>query len=82
MREPREFRLGHIPQAQLIPLPQILSDTPDLPDNREIVLVCRGGWRSTRATCMLQNKGYRNVRILRGGMLAWEATGLLKAIDY
>jgi SulP family sulfate permease len=82
VRQPREFKRGHIPQAQSIPLPKILSDTPDLPDNREIVLVCRGGWRSTRATCMLQNKGYQNVRILRGGMLAWEATGLLKAINY
>jgi SulP family sulfate permease len=81
VREPREFRLGHIPQAQLIPLPQILSDTPDLPGNREIILVCRGGRRSTRAIRILQNKGYQNVRVLQGGMLAWEAAELLEAID-
>jgi SulP family sulfate permease len=81
VREPREFRLGHIPQAQLIPLPQILSDTPDLPDNRKIVLVCRGGRRSTRAICILQGRGYQNVCVLRGGMLAWEAADLLEAVD-
>jgi rhodanese-related sulfurtransferase len=30
---------------------------------------------------MLQNKGYDNIAVLRGGMLAWEAAGLLEAID-
>jgi rhodanese-related sulfurtransferase len=30
---------------------------------------------------MLQNKGYQNVRVLEGGMLAWEAAGLLEAVD-
>ena len=81
VREPREFKRGHIPQAQLIPLPKILSDIPDLPNNREIVVVCRGGRRSTRATYMLQNKGYQNVRVLQGGMLAWESAQLLEAVD-
>ncbi len=81
VREPYEFKRGHIPQAQLMPLPKILSDTSDLPDNREIVLVCRSGRRSTRAAYMLQNKGYHDIRILRGGILAWEAAALLEAID-
>jgi SulP family sulfate permease len=81
VREPREFRLGHIPQAQLIPLPKLLSDTSDLPADREIVVVCRGGRRSTRATYALQNRGCQKVWVLQGGMLAWEAAGLLEAID-
>jgi SulP family sulfate permease len=81
VREPREFKQGHIPEAQLIPLPKILSDTLDLPNNREIILVCRSGRRSTRATHLLQTKGYQNVRMLQGGMLAWEAARLLEAID-
>ena len=81
VREPREFKQGHIPQARLIPLPQLISDASDLPPDRKIVCVCRGGRRSTRATYMLQNKGYQNVRVLEGGMLAWEAAGLLEAVD-
>jgi sulfate permease, SulP family len=81
VREPREFRRGHIPRAQLIPLPKILTDMPDLPTDREIVVVCRGGRRSTRATHLLQSSGYQQVRVLRGGMLAWETAGLLEAVE-
>ena len=81
VREPREFRQGHIPQARSIPLPQLISDASDLPLDREIVFACRGGRRSRRATHLLQSKGYQNVRVLEGGMLAWEAAGLLEAID-
>ncbi len=81
VREPREFKQGHIPQARLKPLPKLLSDPLDLPPDREIVCVCRGGRRSTRATYILQNRGYRQVWVLKGGMLAWEAAGLLEAID-
>ena len=81
VREPREFKQGHIPQARLIPLPKILSDRADLAYNDPIVLVCRSGRRSARAACVLQSRGYDNARILRGGMLAWEAAGLLQAIE-
>jgi SulP family sulfate permease len=81
VREPREFRQGHIPQAHLIPLPQLLTEKPDLPDDRDVVLVCRSGRRSLRAACTLPQKEYPKLHILRGGMLAWEAAKLLEAID-
>jgi SulP family sulfate permease len=81
VREPREFRRGHIPQAQLSPLPKLLSDTFELPKDHPIVFVCRGGRRSARAVNILHNKGYEDMAVLRGGMLAWEAAGLLEAID-
>lgn len=80
VRERREFKRGHIPQAQLIPLPKIISDPPALPQDQEIVLVCRTGRRSVRAACSL-HKDYHNIAILQGGMLAWETAGLLEAID-
>jgi SulP family sulfate permease len=82
VRESREFKQGHIPQAQLTPLPQILSNASDLPCEREIILVCRTGRRSTKAALMLQSNGCHNLRILRGGMLAWQSAGFLEAIDY
>jgi SulP family sulfate permease len=81
VREPLEFKEGHIREAQLIPLPKLLLDELEVPKDREIILVCRGGRRSMRAAYVLQNKGYDNVRFLHGGMLAWEANGLLAAID-
>jgi SulP family sulfate permease len=80
VREPREFQQGHVPRAQLVPLPDLLSELPALPQERPLILVCRTGRRSTRAAWMLKNKGYGNVAVLRGGMVAWEASGLLDAL--
>ena len=81
VREPREFQQGHIPTAKLVPLPQLLSATEELPEDRSLVFVCRGGRRSTRAAYALQEKGHDKVAVLQGGMLAWEAAGLLEAIE-
>lgn len=81
VREPREFKQGHIPRAELIPLATLLSQPCELPRDRPIVLVCRGGRRSTRAAYALLTKGYANVTVLEGGMLAWQAARLLEAID-
>jgi SulP family sulfate permease len=80
VREPREFSQGHVPQAQLIPLPKIISDELDVPEDRELILVCRTGRRSIRAAQVIKQNGHSNVRILQGGMLAWEAAGLIEAI--
>jgi sulfate permease, SulP family len=81
VREPREFKYGHVPDAQLIPLPKLLTGPIDLPADREVVFVCRTGRRSRRATYAWQNKGHANVRMLQGGMLAWDSAGLLEAVD-
>lgn len=82
VREPREFRRGHIPAARSVPLPNIILDTVKFPNDRPIVLVCRSSRRSRRAAFTLQQMGVMNVSILDGGMLAWEAAGLLEAVDY
>jgi SulP family sulfate permease len=81
VREPREFREGHIPQAKLFPLGKILTETPNWRDKAEIVLVCRSGRRSKRAASYLQSRGCQRLSVLQGGMLAWEAAGFLEAID-
>jgi len=81
IREPREFRQGHIPKAISIPLLKLMQDTSQLPSIRQVVLVCRSGRRSTRAIHMLNQQGFTNLRILEGGMVSWENAGLLDAID-
>lgn len=81
VREPREFKTGHISEARSQPLPTLLSEPPDLPDDRTVVLVCRGGRRSTRVAHTLRDRGHDNVIVLDGGMLAWEAADLLEAVD-
>jgi SulP family sulfate permease len=81
VREPREFSQGHIVQAQLVPLPRLMSEALDLPEEQAIVLVCRGGRRSLRAAYLLTSRGYTNIAALQGGMLAWESANLLAAVD-
>lgn len=81
VREPREFRQGRVPGAVNVPLPRLLEDTQEVPKDRPIVLACRTGRRSRRAAAHLLQHGYRDLRILAGGMVAWRAAALLEAID-
>ena len=81
VREPREFKKMHILQAQSIPLFRLLSDSSSIPKEIPVVFVCHGGRRSTRATYLLTNQGYTNIQVLRGGMIAWDAANLIKAIE-
>lgn len=81
VREPYEFRHGHIPQAQNMPLPRVLRGQAPLPPDSEIVLVCRTARRSRRAAAALKQQGYQHVHILDGGMTRWEAEQYLQAID-
>jgi len=81
VREPREYRRGHIPGAELVPLPQILFGDYELkPDGQKVIFVCRTGRRSRRAAQKLMN-GECQIEIVKGGMLAWESAGLLEALE-
>lgn len=81
VREPREFKRFHIPGAHLVSLPDLLRDPTLLDPNQEMVLVCHSGRRSNRAACGLHDAGFKNVRILKGGMLAWDNAKLIQAVD-
>jgi SulP family sulfate permease len=83
IREPREYRRGHIPGAQILPLPEILMNglPPDFMEDSEIVFACRSGRRSRRAALRVRKDG-QEVRILKGGMIAWQAAELLEAVDH
>ncbi len=81
VREPREFRQGHIPSARLIPLRRMLTERLDLPRSQRIVLVCRNGSRSARAAAHLLTNGFDQVYLLRDGLVSWEAAQLLQATE-
>ncbi|MBP8002813.1 MAG: STAS domain-containing protein [Chloroflexi bacterium] len=81
VREPEEFVTGHIPNAELIPMPKIMSREFKLPRDEEVVLVCRTGRRTTQIIYALQKEGYRNLSNMDGGMVAWEGAGLPAVIE-
>ncbi|MBE2221168.1 MAG: sulfate permease [Anaerolineae bacterium] len=82
VREPREFSQGHVPNALSVPLANILSNEWQIPPTQQITLVCRSGRRSRRAAIALNKKGVNTIQILEGGMAAWEAAGLLEAVEF
>ncbi|HSL18062.1 MAG TPA: SulP family inorganic anion transporter [Methylomirabilota bacterium] len=75
VREPAEYRSGHLPGAQLMPLRTVIEDAERLPRDRPILLVCRSGRRSTRAMHWLIGLGFDEVVNLKGGILSWKAMG-------
>lgn len=74
VREPDEWAAGHVPGAQHVPLGELAARAAELPEDRELVVVCRGGGRSSRATAYLRAAGRQAVN-LEGGMQAWAAAG-------
>lgn len=76
VRQPDEFKGGHISGAKLIPLNDLPRRMAELPKETEILCVCRSGSRSSVAVSMLRRAGY-NVMNLRGGMMGWQGAGFL-----
>ena len=78
VREQVEWDAGHIAGAAFIPqgeLPgRIEAEFPD--KDQQIVLYCRSGARSGRATQLLQGLGYTDVVNMAGGILAWAENDL------
>lgn len=82
VREPREYRRSHIVEAQSVPLSTLLQQGLVLADDKPIVVVCQTGRRSRRAAAVLGRLGYSDVSMVDGGMQAWEAAGLLTAVEF
>jgi rhodanese-related sulfurtransferase len=74
VRQPEEFRTGHIVSAKLVPLGELRRQMKELPKDREIVCVCATGSRSRSATKMLIRAGYNAVN-MQGGMMNWSGNG-------
>lgn len=72
VREPHEYKAGHIDGARLAPLGNVADELESVEKDREIVLVCRTGNRSGKAQRILADRGYTNLRNMEGGMVAWE----------
>jgi molybdopterin/thiamine biosynthesis adenylyltransferase/rhodanese-related sulfurtransferase len=77
VREPVEWAAGHIAGALHIPLGELPARmATELPDrDAPLLLQCRSGQRSARASQFLVANGYRNVVNLDGMLTEWRAAG-------
>jgi adenylyltransferase/sulfurtransferase len=70
VREPHEYQICNI-NGHLIPLGDLPKRANELDSSREIVAHCRSGVRSGKAVDFLRQAGFRKVKNLAGGILAW-----------
>ena len=75
VREKDEYKRIHIPGASNLPITYLMKGIEGVAKESSVYLVCRSGRRSLRAADMMKTLGYKNVKVLGGGMLGWEAVG-------
>ena len=78
VREPNEWvsDLGHIDGAELMPLGTVQANVGKLQgETREIISICRSGMRAGQAATFWAGQGFA-VRVLTGGMIAWNEAKL------
>jgi sulfur-carrier protein adenylyltransferase/sulfurtransferase len=71
VREPHEFQIGRIPGSRLIPLGELPKHLNELDPEADIVAHCKSGGRSQKAVDLLKQNGFKHVRNMTGGILAW-----------
>jgi adenylyltransferase/sulfurtransferase len=73
VREPHEWDIANLSSygARLLPLGQLAERMNELDSASDIVLHCRSGVRSAKALRQLREAGFRKLRNLDGGILAW-----------
>jgi rhodanese-related sulfurtransferase len=67
VRTSAEFKMRSIPGFVNIPLNQLPEKLDKIPKNKEIVVICQSGMRSSRACSILKKSGYQ-VTNVSGGM--------------
>lgn len=77
VREPQEFKKGHILGARNIPVTQMKQRLVEIRKDKPVYLYCQSGSRSARAAQLLNKKGYQDLNQLQGGFKKW--TGKVKA---
>src|SRR5579859_5750844 len=71
VREPHELEISAIEGARLIPKGQVSARIDEIPQDVDVVIMCKTGERSRNTVAMLQDKGFKNLFNLKGGINAW-----------
>lgn len=67
IREPYEYKSGHLPTAKNIPMNTIIADAEKYLDkSREYHIICQSGGRSSRTCGILRDKGFNVINVSGG----------------
>ncbi|GAA0545539.1 rhodanese-like domain-containing protein [Actinomadura livida] len=77
VRTPGEFETVHIPGSYSVPLDLLREHRAELRAHlgEQVVLICRSGQRAAQAEQALADADLPNLRVLHGGITAWQAAG-------
>lgn len=72
VRTPGEYNANHIREFKNMPLTTLGQHAHGLSKEKEVVVICQSGMRSSQASRQLKKLGFEQVTNVRGGMSAWK----------
>ena len=76
VREFSEFNSERIADAQLMPLSNFEKHADEIDHTNPVYLMCRSGNRAKNAAEKLASKGFTDIHVIEGGMVAWAGANL------
>lgn len=78
VNKPEHYALSHIPKSVNFPLEDLNADNKALLKhvNSTVIVCCQTSSRSAKAAKELLSLGFKNVHVLRGGLLSWSKENL------
>ena len=78
VREPDELAeiAYNVKDIKNIPLGELESRLAEVPKDKQVIVVCKSGGRSSKAYELLKGKGFENISNMEGGMEAWSEKAL------
>ncbi len=76
VRRVAEYNAAHAIGAVNMPLDKLPNETDRLDPEKTTYVICQSGYRSSLATSILENAGFRDLHNVSGGTAAWIAAGL------
>ncbi|MEH7441525.1 rhodanese-like domain-containing protein [Bacillus sp. JJ1122] len=71
VRTSGEYKGNHIKGFKNLPLQQLGNRTGELSKDKDVVVICQSGMRSSQASKLLKKAGFKNITNVKGGMSAW-----------
>jgi rhodanese-related sulfurtransferase len=75
VRTMAEYGLAHLRSAKLIPVGELVKKQNELNKSEKILVYCRLGVRSRRASKILADSNFHHVHNMLGGITAWIEAG-------
>lgn len=71
VRDPDEYEICHVEGTRLLPLGELPDRFTELDPNQSYYIHCKSGKRSMKALEFLREQGFKYVKSVKGGILAW-----------